>query len=109
MDTTSNTLSRILHLLSQNTDVQSKLRQELLDAHAADGLSYDELNRLPLLDSVCRETLRRSVACSARLHEPLHQSLAFLSFPPVNILFREYVLRFIGITITVNRLTLIVR
>ena len=59
MDTTSNTLSRIFHLLSQNQDVQSKLRQELLEARAAEGMSYDELNRLPVLDSVCRETLRR--------------------------------------------------
>lgn len=59
MDTTSNTLSRIFHLLSQYQDVQSKLRQELLDARAADGIDYDSLNRLPVLDSVCRETLRR--------------------------------------------------
>lgn len=59
MDTTSNTLSRIFHLLSQCQDVQSKLRQELLDARAAKGIDYDSLNRLPVLDSVCRETLRR--------------------------------------------------
>lgn len=58
MDTTSNTLSRTLHLLAQHPDVQSKLRQELLDANAAEGLSYEELNKLPLLDCVCRETLR---------------------------------------------------
>ena len=58
MDTTSNTLSRTLHLLAQHPGVQSKLRQELLDANAAEGLSYEELNKLPLLDCVCRETLR---------------------------------------------------
>ncbi|KAH9936146.1 cytochrome P450 [Fomitopsis serialis] len=58
MDTTSNSLSRILHLLAQNPAVQKKLRQELLSAGAADGMPYDDLNRLPLLDSVCRETLR---------------------------------------------------
>lgn len=62
MDTTSHTLSRILHHLSQNPDIQTELRQELIEAHAANGLSYDDLNRLPILDSVCRETLRRSVA-----------------------------------------------
>ena len=63
MDTTSNTLSRTLHLLAEHPDVQSKLRQELLDARAAEGvLSYDELNKLPLLDCVCRETLRVYVA-----------------------------------------------
>ena len=58
MDTTSSTLSRILHTLAQNPGVQTKLRQELLDAQAAEGLTYEELNRLPLLDGVCRETLR---------------------------------------------------
>ena len=58
MGTTSNTLSRILQLLAEHPDCQEKLRQELLHAGAADGLSYDELNRLPLLDSICRETLR---------------------------------------------------
>lgn len=58
MDTTSNALSRILQLLAEHQDTQGKLRRELLDAGAANGLSYDELNRLPLLDSICRETLR---------------------------------------------------
>lgn len=58
MDTTSNTLSRILQLLAEHTDVQEKLRQELFGAGAAQGLTYDELNRLQLLDSICRETLR---------------------------------------------------
>ncbi|PCH40533.1 cytochrome P450 [Wolfiporia cocos MD-104 SS10] len=58
MDTISNALSRILQLLAEHPDIQSKLREECLAARAADYLSYDELNRLPLLDSVCRETLR---------------------------------------------------
>ncbi|KZT73889.1 cytochrome P450 [Daedalea quercina L-15889] len=58
MDTTSNSLSRVLHLLAQNPDVQDKLRQELLAAGAADVMAYDDLNHLRLLDSVCRETLR---------------------------------------------------
>ncbi|KAH9936148.1 cytochrome P450 [Fomitopsis serialis] len=68
MDTTSNSLSRILHLLAQHPTVQEKLREELLGAGAADGMQYDDLNRLPLLDSVCRETLRM--------------------YPPVTTLFR---------------------
>ncbi|CCL99520.1 uncharacterized protein FIBRA_01538 [Fibroporia radiculosa] len=57
-DTTSNSLSRMLQLLSEHPDVQEKLRQELLEAGAGDGLSYDELDQLPYLDSICRETLR---------------------------------------------------
>ncbi|TFK26011.1 cytochrome P450 [Coprinopsis marcescibilis] len=59
MDTTSNALSRILDLLSVNLDVQSKLREEILQAKADHGeLLYDELHQLPYLDAVCRETLR---------------------------------------------------
>lgn len=58
MDTSSNTLSRMLQLLAEHPEVQSKLRQELLGARAAEGLSYEELNKLSLLDCVCRETLR---------------------------------------------------
>ena len=58
-DTTSNTLARILHLLSTHPEVQEKLRAELLDATDGVGdLSYDQLNALPFLDAVCRETLR---------------------------------------------------
>ena len=37
---------------------QRKLRHELLEARAADGLPYDELGRLPILDATIRETLR---------------------------------------------------
>lgn len=59
MDTTSNALARIIHLLSTHLDVQSKLRQEIMDARSRGGeLGYDELVALPYLDAVCRETLR---------------------------------------------------
>ncbi|KAF8807052.1 cytochrome P450 [Phlegmacium glaucopus] len=59
MDTTSSALARILYLLSTHLDVQSKLRQEIVDARNRHGnLEYDELVALPFLDAVCRETLR---------------------------------------------------
>ena len=45
-------------LLSLHPERQRKLRQEILESHAADGMEYDELNRLPYLDAVVRETLR---------------------------------------------------
>ncbi|TEB40171.1 cytochrome P450 [Coprinellus micaceus] len=67
MDTTSNTLSRTLHLLAQNVVVQDKLREEIRDAYERCGggrLTYDDLISLPYLDAVCRETLR--------LHPPVH-------------------------------------
>ncbi|KAI0628868.1 cytochrome P450 [Trametes polyzona] len=59
MDTTSNALSRVFHLLAQNPSVQDKLRAEIIEAGAgADNLAYDELVKLPYLEAVCRETLR---------------------------------------------------
>jgi cytochrome P450 len=61
MDTTSNALSRILHLLATYPEVQDKLRHEIMDALRNNGgqdFSYDELVSLPFLDAVCRETLR---------------------------------------------------
>ena len=60
-DTTSNALSRILSLLAAHPEVQDRVRKEILDAlamNAGQDLSYDELISLPLMDAVCRETLR---------------------------------------------------
>ncbi|KAJ3550671.1 hypothetical protein NMY22_g306 [Coprinellus aureogranulatus] len=69
MDTTSNAMSRILHLLSQHPEVQQKLREEVTEAYANFGgdLDYDALNSLAILDAICRETLR------------LHASAPYLS------------------------------
>ena len=62
MDTTSNMLSQILHILAQRQDIQCRLREEILEASAGrKQLSYDDLNELPFLDAVCRETLRMYV------------------------------------------------
>ncbi|KAI0806648.1 cytochrome P450 [Fomes fomentarius] len=60
MDTTSNALSRILHLLAGNMTVQEKLRAELLEAtqNGSIDVAYDDLMKLPYLDAVIRETLR---------------------------------------------------
>lgn len=60
MDTTSNALSRIFHLLSEHPEVQEKLRQEILEAIEKNGgdLDHDELVNLPFLDAICRETMR---------------------------------------------------
>lgn len=61
MDTTSNALSRILHLLSTHPEVQDRLRQEIHEArnnYGDEDLPYDKLVLLPYLDAICRETLR---------------------------------------------------
>ncbi|KAH9945553.1 cytochrome P450 monooxygenase [Amylocystis lapponica] len=58
MDTTSNTLARILHLLAEHPEIQERLRQEIVAARDGEDLSYDTLMQLPYLDAVCRESLR---------------------------------------------------
>lgn len=60
MDTTSNGLSRILHILSGNPEAQERLREEIVDAVKLHGseLSYEALMNLPYMDAVCKETLR---------------------------------------------------
>lgn len=60
MDTTSSALSRILHLLATNQEVQNRLREELVNARTEIGgdFDYDTLMGLPYLEAVCRETLR---------------------------------------------------
>lgn len=58
MQTTSSAMSRTLHLLSINPDVQTRLRSEIREAQKDGQLTYDQLVSLPYLDAVCRETLR---------------------------------------------------
>ena len=60
VDTTSNAMSRVLHLLAEHLDVQEKLRSELVNARETYGedIPFDDLMALPYLDAVCRETLR---------------------------------------------------
>ncbi|KAH9925046.1 cytochrome P450 [Epithele typhae] len=60
MDTTSNSLARVLQLLAEHPEAQDKLRAEAFEAQGVDraDLPYDVLERLPYLDAVCRETLR---------------------------------------------------
>ena len=65
MDTTSNALSRILHVLAEHPSAQEKLRAEIREARGCSGpddegsdISYDDLVKLPYLDAIYRETLR---------------------------------------------------
>ncbi|TBU47494.1 cytochrome P450 [Dichomitus squalens] len=67
MDTTSNATARLLYLLAENPSVQKRLREEILEAQAGEEISYDQLNELPFLDSVCRETLRLYVSVPRRI------------------------------------------
>ena len=60
VDTTSNAMSRVLHLLAENPEIQEKLRSELVHARETYGedIPFDDLMALPYLDAICRETLR---------------------------------------------------
>jgi cytochrome P450 len=59
MDTTSNALSRILHLMCLHQNAQDRLRREISEALDDHGqLNYDDLVNLPYLDAICRETMR---------------------------------------------------
>ena len=58
MDTTSNALAMTFQLLADHPDVQTKLRNEVLEASKDGDLDHDTLVSLPYLDAVCRETLR---------------------------------------------------
>ena len=62
MDTTANSLARILQLLAENPDVQERLRDEITHAVEEYGidntLEFDKLMELPYMDAICRETLR---------------------------------------------------
>ncbi|KAH9857497.1 cytochrome P450 [Lenzites betulinus] len=86
MDTTSNALSRIFHLLSEHPDVQQNLRDEITRARD-DGtgklrdLTYDEVMELPYLDAVCRETLRRHSPATRVLREATRDTMLPLSKP----------------------------
>ena len=60
-DTISAALSAILYELATRSDAQERLRREVTEARSRflrGEIPYDELNELPFLDAVCRETLR---------------------------------------------------
>ncbi|KAI0725523.1 cytochrome P450 [Fomitopsis betulina] len=63
-ETTSTATAWCLFALAQSPDVQARLREELLDAPLEDP-TMDELNALPYLEAVVRETLRVYAPVSA--------------------------------------------
>ena len=62
--TTAHTFSWTLFLLSQHPDVLETLKQELDRSVSGDVPSFEELERLPYLDSVIRESMRVMPASS---------------------------------------------
>jgi hypothetical protein len=62
------TMSWALYALSENKDVQTKLREEISNI-STDNPTMDDLNGLPYMDAVVRETLRLHPAVASILRE----------------------------------------
>ncbi|KAI0667375.1 cytochrome P450 [Trametes maxima] len=83
-DTTSSALTITLQRLSQNPDVQDKLRNEIRETkqrYDGDDIPYDDLLALPYLDAVCRETLRVNAVAPLRFREARADAVLPLSKP----------------------------
>lgn len=72
-----------LFSLAQLPDIQSRLRTELLSVET-DSPSADELNSLPFLDAVVRETLRLHAAVPNSIRIAMHDDVIPLSKPIVD-------------------------
>ncbi|KAI0701728.1 cytochrome P450 [Earliella scabrosa] len=85
MDTTANSLARILQLLAENPDVQERLRDEIAHAVEAYGigntLEFDKLMELPYMDAICRETLRVSPGVATLFRDTIKDTVLPLSEP----------------------------
>ncbi|KAH9934038.1 cytochrome P450 [Epithele typhae] len=83
VDTTSNALARVLEVLSLHPEAQERLRSEILEARTQYGreIPYDELNALPYLDAVCRETLRLYSPVTFSTREATKETVLPLSEP----------------------------
>ncbi|KAJ3515520.1 hypothetical protein NMY22_g14433 [Coprinellus aureogranulatus] len=86
-DSTSSALSRILYVLCERPDMQDKLRHEIREAQKEHGnrLSYDILSQLPLMDAVCRETLRLYPPVSIVLRETVSDAILPFSKPIIGV------------------------
>ncbi|KAG5640549.1 hypothetical protein DXG03_008123, partial [Asterophora parasitica] len=101
-ETTSGALSRFISLLALNLDLQSRLREELREAHEVqsnvlslfteshtswqrkgndDDFDFHELNNLPLLDAVCRETLRLFTPVTFVWRQTIEDTIVPLQYP----------------------------
>ena len=73
-------MSWALYALSQNKDAQSKLREEISNT-STDNPTMDDLNGLPYLDAVVRETLRLYSPVAAAVREASKDDCIPLSKP----------------------------
>ncbi|KAJ6519125.1 cytochrome P450 [Mycena sanguinolenta] len=77
-DTTSTAVSRALQELAIHPEIQAQLREEVTKAAVHGDLDYDTLCSLPLLEAVCRETLRMyppAITSSRQAQVPFYHAL----------------------------------
>ena len=79
-ETTSNATAWALLELSTHPEIQERLREELLSCHN-DNPTIDEVNALPYLDSVARETLRLHAVVSFITRQALEDDIIPFSKP----------------------------
>ncbi|KAG8709037.1 hypothetical protein FRC09_000904 [Ceratobasidium sp. 395] len=71
-ETTATATTWALYALTKHPECQKKLRRELLDSGLGDEPSMAELDRLPYLDNVVRETMRVHPAVTSTAREVTH-------------------------------------
>ncbi|KAG6909911.1 hypothetical protein DXG01_014431 [Tephrocybe rancida] len=84
-ETTSGALSRFISLLALDPELQARLRAELREARirkgSDDDFDFRELENLPLLDAVCRETLRLFTPVTFVWRQTMRDTVVPLQFP----------------------------
>ncbi|EJF57366.1 cytochrome P450 [Dichomitus squalens LYAD-421 SS1] len=80
-DTTSHLMAQVLQLLAEHPDVQQKVRAEIFVSGDGQDVAYDQLQALPYLDAVCKETLRLYPPTPIVLREACQDSTLTLSEP----------------------------
>ncbi|KAF7304212.1 hypothetical protein MIND_00653400 [Mycena indigotica] len=88
-ETTSSAAAWALHALSTNKAAQTKLREEVLSVDT-DHPTLDELNALPYLEQVVRETLRAHSPVTAMQRKAMYDDALPLSKPIVDREGREH-------------------
>ncbi|KAI0716430.1 cytochrome P450 [Earliella scabrosa] len=83
-DTTSHLMAQVLQLLCEHPDIQDKLRHEILASRNGQDIAYDQLNALPYLDAICKETLRLFPPTPIVLREAFQDSTLPLAEPMRN-------------------------
>ncbi|KAJ7055863.1 cytochrome P450 [Mycena amicta] len=88
-ETTSSATAWAMHALSLNKSAQSKLREELLTVDT-ENPTLDELNALPYLDQVVRETLRAHAPVVFVQRKAMQDDVLPLSKPVIDKQGREH-------------------